>query len=177
MVKKNDRKWITEQVTIRDAEIIFPNFDGHETDYNDAGQKNFCVIIPDEETALAMREDLWNIKELPPLDEGGPVRYYMSVNLSWRGRTAPAVWMKTGKNTELLTEETVSVLQGKKFESVHLIINPSNWPRNWDPEVGGPHGVKGYVDSMYVTLQTDPFYAEFFGTDDEDEDDVPFDVD
>lgn len=175
-MKKQDRKWITEQVIIRNAEILYPNFDGHETDYNEAGERNFCVIIPDKETALAMREDLWNIKELSPADEGGEPRYYMAVNLSWRGHTPPSVWMKMGKKTTLLTEQTVSLLQGKKFESVNLIINPSNWPKNWDPEIGGRHGVKGYVDTMYVTLQSDPFYEEFFGVDGEEDDDIPFDL-
>lgn len=159
---------IEERPLFENCRIIFRNFAGEQSQYNRAGDRNFCVVIEDEEAAKKLEEDGWNIKHLPPLDEGGDETAYLPVAVSFANRP-PTIVMLSSKGRTHLDESTIDILDYAEIDNVDLIVNPYNW------SVNGKSGVKAYVKSMYVTIKEDALslkYAEFDTNDPSD--DIPF---
>ena len=51
------------EVRIDNARVVFRNFEGAEGKFNPAGNRNFCVFLPDE-IAKDMERDGWSIRWL-----------------------------------------------------------------------------------------------------------------
>lgn len=146
------------------AKILFKNFSGKEKKFNREGDRNFTVIIPDEEMAIRLKNDGWNVRQLRSRDEDEPGDYAMRVTVSYKGRPPRVVLIAHGKQT-VLDEQSINVMDYADIERVDLVVNPYNW------EANGKVGVKAYLRSMYVTLAEDKFAAKY--ADMEFSDDVP----
>lgn len=147
-----------------DAKIIFKNFSGKEKKFNREGDRNFTVIIPDEEMAIRLKNDGWNVRQLRSRSEDEPGDYALQVTVSYKGRPPRVVLIAHGKQT-VLDEQSINVMDYADIERVDLVVNPYNW------EANGKVGVKAYLRSMYVTLVEDKFAAKY--ADMEFSDDVP----
>ena len=159
---------IEERPMFENCRIIFKNFTGEQTQYNRAGDRNFCVIIEDLNVATRMREDGLNIKYKPPLDEDGEETAYLPVAVSFANQP-PTIVLLSSRGRTQLDESTISTLDHADIENVDLIVNPYNW------EVNGKSGVKAYVKSRYVTLHEDALASKYSILDTNDpSDDLPF---
>lgn len=142
---------------IDDARIIFRNFSGAPSKFNREGDRNFALVIPNEELKDALIEEGWNIKIKPPRDEGDTPFMYLPVKVKFNDR-GPAIRLKSGSNRPvLLDEESVDCLDNIDISSVDLDIRPYDW------EVQGKTGRTAYLQSMCVIQQVDRFaerYAE-----------------
>lgn len=159
---------VNTQPLFENCRIIFKNFKGEQSQYNRAGDRNFCVVIEDLDEAEAMKQDGWNVKYLPPMDEGGQETAYLPVAVSFK-YNPPTIVMYSSKGRTPLDEESIGVLDYMQFENVDLLVNPYNW------EVNGKTGVKAYVKSMYVTVQEDVLAKKYASIDMSDPmDEAPF---
>lgn len=145
------------EIIIEDAQLVFRNFSGREDQYNRAGDRNFCVLLPDDLAERLVREG-WNVKELAARDEdeGGTPQPYIQVRVNFRGRP-PRIVMITSRGRNYMTEDDVETLDWADFKNVDMIMRPYEWTMN------GKSGIKAYLQSIYVTIEEDPLelkYAE-----------------
>jgi hypothetical protein len=141
-------------LAIEDARFIFRNFEGKEGKYNRAGDRSFCLVIPDEDMANQLSEDGWNVKALPARDDDEEVVYYISVSVNYQN-IPPEIYIITRHGKELMTEDMVASLDYADILTADVIVRPYNW------EVNGKTGVKAYLKTMYVTIQEDEFAAKY----------------
>lgn len=145
---------------IDDARIIFRNFRGEGGKFNKEGDRNFALIIPDQEMAEALQEDAnkfgagWNVKIKPPREEGDEPFIYLPVKVKFNDR-GPLIYLQSGKNRVKLDEESVAMLDDIDIRSVDLDIRP------YDDEINGKPFRAAYLQSMCVVQEIDRFAARF----------------
>lgn len=139
---------------IDDARIIFRNFAGAQTKFNAAGNRNFALVIEDEESADILIKDGWNVKIKPPRDEDDAPLMFLPVKVKFNER-GPKVYLATGDKMVELDEESVEMLDNIDIASVDLDIRPFDW------EVNGRDGRTAYLEKIHVTQVVDRFAARY----------------
>lgn len=135
---------------IDDARIIYRNFAGRGDKYNREGDRNFAVVIPDEEMANELTDRGWNVKIKPPREDGDTPFMFLPVKVKFNDR-GPAVYLKTGNNQNRLDEESVGLIDNIDIIGVDLDIRAYDW------EINGKEGRTAYLQSMRVTQDIDRF--------------------
>ena len=146
-------------VQIDDARIIYRNFAGAPSKFNREGDRNFAVVIEDQDIAEALTEKGWNVKIKPPREEGDEPFMFLPVKVKFNDR-GPRVYLQNslgGRNRVTLDEDTVGILDNVDITNVDLDIRPYDW------DVQGKTGRTAYLQSICVTQEVDRFldrYAE-----------------
>ena len=143
-----------QNVLLEGRRILYRNFSGVEGRFNAKGDRNFNVLLEDDE-AERMLEDGWNVKYLQPRDEEDKPQPRLEVAVSFKNRP-PNVVLLTDHGKTQLDESMVSLLDWADIINVDLIIRPYQW------EVGGRTGVKAYVKSLYVKIQEDDLEKKYY---------------
>lgn len=156
---------MTEAMTfsIEDARIIFRNFQGLEGAYNNAGNRNFNVVLTPE-LADQLLADGWNVRFLKNRDEdaevGAPGDPVIEVTVSFKNRP-PTIVVIGSKTRTQLNQDTVGVLDWMDFQTVDLFCRAYNW------EVNGKTGIKAYLQTMFVVVREDPIQMKWAGVNEE----------
>lgn len=139
---------------IDDARIMFRNFRGEGDRFNREGDRNFVLIIPNEDIADALAKEGWNVKIKDPREEGDAPFMYLPVKVKFNDR-GPQVYLVTGNRHNRLTEESVGMLDDIDIASVNMDIRPYDW------EVNGKTGRTAYLQSIEVFQEIDRFAARY----------------
>lgn len=139
---------------IEDARIIYRNFSGVGSKYNREGDRNFAVIIPNQEICDRLIEEGWNVKIKPPRDEDESPFMYLPVKVKFNNR-GPGVYVVSGKSVQKLTEETIDMLDEIDISSVDMDL------RGYDWEVNGKTGRSAYLQAINVIQNIDRFGAKY----------------
>ena len=145
---------------IDDARIIFRNFRGEGGRFNKEGDRNFAVVIPNQEMAESLLNDVnqygagWNVKIKAPREEGDDPFIYLPVKVKFNSR-GPVIYLESGSNRIRLTEDTISMLDEIDILSVDMDIRP------YDDEINGKPFRSAYLQSMLVRQEIDRFAARF----------------
>lgn len=135
---------------IDDARIIFRNFSGTPSKFNREGDRNFAVVIPDDETANELLERGWHVVVKPPREEDEEPLRFLKVKVKFNDR-GPSVYLRTNGKQNRLDEESVSILDSIDIFSVDLDIRPYHWERD------GDSGIAAYLQAICVTQEVDRF--------------------
>lgn len=138
---------------IDDARIIYRNFAGRGDKYNREGDRNFAVVIPDEEMANELTNLGWNVKIKPPREDGDMPFMFLPVKVKFNDR-GPNVYLKTGNVQNKLDEESVGLLDNIDIIGVDLDIRPFDW------DVNGKQGRTAYLQSIRVIQDVDRFAGD-----------------
>jgi hypothetical protein len=144
-----------ERLQIDDARIIHRNFAGVGSKYNREGDRNFSVVIEDQETADRLIEAGWNIKIRPPRDEDDTPLMYLPVKIKFNDR-GPNVYLVTGRAVNELDEDSIACLDEIDILGVDLDIRPYDWG-----PVNGKYGRTAYLQSIHVTQEVDRFAERY----------------
>lgn len=139
---------------IEDARIIYRNFAGIGSKYNREGDRNFAVIIPNEDIANKLIEDGWAVKIKPPRDEDDSPFMYLPVKIKFNNR-GPAAYIKSGSSVQRLNEDTIGMLDEIDIQSVDMDLRPYDW------EVNGKTGRSAYLQAINVIQNIDRFGAQY----------------
>lgn len=150
---------------INDARILWPNFEGRGDRFNKQGDRNFHLVIPDQEIAQALLNDKneygdgWNVK-IKQRDDGEPPFMHMMVKVKFNGR-GPNVYLVTGAPGDPrakqvpLNEDTVKCLDDIDIISCDMDIRPYD-----DRMPNGQTFRSAYLSALRVYQRVDRFAAE-----------------
>lgn len=145
------------RLQIDDARITWRNFAGKGSDFNREGDRNFAVIIDNEEDARRLQDAGWKIKIKDPREEGDLPFMVLPVKVKFNDR-GPSIYLKSGEAVQRLDEDTVHRLDRVEILSVDLDIRPYDWEH---PRFGT--GRTAYLEAIDVTQKIDRFAARYEG--------------
>lgn len=157
----NRDKTKTQLLQINDARICFRNFKGERGPFNNEGDRSFSLIIPDQEMAELLQNDLneygagWNVKIKAPREEGDLPFIHMPVKVKYTDRSRPKVYLVVGDKRRELDEETICMLDDMDIKYVDMDIRPYDGEGRF-----GPHRT-AYLQTIYVVQELDRFAARF----------------
>lgn len=137
-------------ILMEGVQIIFRNFEGRKEKYNNEGDRNFSVLMP-EPVALEMQARGFNVKPLRKREEDDPQMYHLKVKVAYNNRP-PRIVMVTSRGRNTLLEEHLHLLDWADIDGVDLIINPWAYDRT---DQGGSKGVSAYAKSVFVKIRED----------------------
>lgn len=139
---------------IDDARIIFRNFAGAPSKYNREGDRNFALVIDDQESADKLINDGWNVKVKAPRDEDDMPLMFLPIKIKFNER-GPIVYLESGSSVNKLDEESVGVLDTMDILTVDLDIRAFDW------EVNGKLGRTAYLQNIRVVQDVDRFAERY----------------
>ena len=148
---------------IMGTKLIFRNFAGKQTDFNRLGDRNTCVVIPDDRVQEFIDKG-YNVKIYQPKDEQAAAVYYIKARINFERDPLPKIYLITSlsKPKKLNVDERkggdpdeVNQLDWSDIESIDIEISP------WAYNKNGRSGVSAYIRQLYVKLIEDPFYEKY----------------
>ena len=141
---------------IDDARIVYRNFAGVGGKFNREGDRNFSLVIPDEDLRDRLLDEGWNVKSKPGRDEDDGDFMTLPVKVKFNDR-GPNVYLRSGSRTVKLDEETIGLLDDVDILSVSMDIRPYDW------DVNGKTGRTAYLQSIEVVQMLDRFAERLSG--------------
>lgn len=151
---------------IDDARIVYRNFSGVGSQFNREGDRNFGLVIPNQEIADLLLEHGWNVKIKEPREEGDMPFMFLPVKIKFNDR-GPSVYLRSGSKQNRLNEETIGMLDNIDIRSVDMDIRPYDWVM-YEGTKNEKSGRTAYLQSILVEQEIDRFMARYA-----DEDDFP----
>lgn len=175
-----------EQLVIEDAVIRFHNYSGLQTEFNNPGNRNFDVILPNNDMAVEMGEKGWNVKIRKPRDPEEEPYYTLNVKINMDSKWPPTIEEVCRNKHITYDKEMVGQfdpkhpdkyldnnkgMDGIPMTDIGLVINGSEW----DSKFG--HGIKAYLDQFYFRTKPSIFGNKYDVEETAapvEEDDIPF---
>lgn len=144
---------------IDDARIIYRNFAGAASKFNREGDRNFSIVIPDQEMADALVNEGWNVKIKAPREDGDVPFMTLPVKVKFNDR-GPNVYLQTGNRMNRLDEDSIACLDQIDIVSVDLDVRPYDWVL-YEGTKDEKRGRSAYLQSIKVIQDVDRFASRF----------------
>lgn len=139
----------SQQVTLENVRIIFPNFGGRISDHNKIGSREFSVQL-DPELGKELARQGWNVKF--PSEDKPNNNVSLPITLSNGPTVQPWIKIVLVNNGQGTIVQPDDVEQLAMLDNVapgaraNIILNPYNWT------VAAKSGVKAYTKKLYIYL-------------------------
>ena len=155
------------------------NFRGERVKYNDRGNRT-CLLILDKEQAERagfktiadfvdhLRSENWKVGFFPVRDDDEEPDAFMQVNAVYNEYEHPNIYLKNGRSSILLDEESVGEIDYADIANVDCILYLNHW------KYDGSEGYNNRIKSMEVTILEDEITYRNSRFNNDDEDDCPF---
>lgn len=154
----------TNRLVLNDVQLRRRNFSGIKDDFNERGNRQVLIVLGkqhaydlgfDSVTDMfnALKADDWKVKRFNATEENDDPDMYIPATAVYYERDKSSIFMKTGRNSRLLTEATVGLLDSADIEHVDVILNKHYYDS---------HGKQGYnvrIKSMEVAVVEDEICA------------------
>lgn len=152
------KDWIPD-LELEDAQIkwAFSYFDGRAGTFNDEGDHNFQVILPEEKARELMAQG-WNIREMEGYEEGDPPEFLLKVKISYRFEPPKIYLIKNRRKIRAENPRDLADIKRVTTEQIDVIIQPSPWVH------GQNSGYTAYAKEIYATVKESRFaerYADY----------------
>ena len=144
---------------IDDARIIYRNCAGAASKFNREGDRNFSIVIPDQEMADALVNEGWNVKIKAPREDGDVPFMTLPVKVKFNDR-GPNVYLQTGNRMNRLDEDSIACLDQIDIVSVDLDVRPYDWVL-YEGTKDEKRGRSAYLQSIKVVQDVDRFASRF----------------
>ena len=144
---------------IDDARIIYRNFAGAASKFNREGDRNFSIVIPDQEMADALVNEGWNVKIKAPREDGDVPFMTLPVKVKFNDR-GPNVYLQTGNRMNRLDEDSIACLDQIDIVSVDLDVRPYDWVL-YEGTKDEKRGRSAYLQSIKVVQDVDCCASRF----------------
>lgn len=172
-----------EEITIRGAagqQLIFRNFEGAAGKFNNAGDRNFCLII-DNELAGELQSKGWNIKHTKARDDYDSVPYIkIKVGFTLKDGTdnpyPPKIFKIDSTGMKMLDKSNVKLLDGARISKADLVFSAYSYEDRNTGEIR----YSAYLRNLYAEIEENDlereYNARFAGMDSQDPNTPPFDI-
>lgn len=151
---------------VKGARILFPNFEGAEQDYNQAGKRNFRLVL-DAPLAEEMRKRGIYVRERPGRDELDETQYLMKIGVYQDAD----VRLKSGRTPTPLSFDNLGMVD-REFRKGHVcngeIGIEFHVTRNTKVQNGSLYA---RLDTAIIPIRKSRLLEEY---DDVDDDEIPF---
>lgn len=173
-----------DDITIKGAsgnQLIFRNFEGVAGAYNNAGDRNFCLII-DEDLAGKLQSLGFTVKRTKGGEDYEPVPYIkIKVGFTLKDGTdnpyPPKIFKIDSTGMRMLDKSNVKILDGTRLKNVDLIFSGNSY----EDRVTGEIKYSAYLRNLYAEIEENDLEREynerFAGMDSQDPNGMPFRVD
>ena len=150
---------VMKRLNLENRRVLFPNFRGEKSMYNERGDITFSVLVDDLDEAEELLALGWALKPLTNEDDEVDA-YHLPVKLQFKSRMPPRVFqvfLDDNRKVQLLPD-TIEMLDYLPISYVDVDLNPYEW------SVQGKSGIKAYCQVMYVVIEEtrlDRKYADF----------------
>lgn len=151
-MKKQRR--VEDRIVLEGLPIIYKNFTGLKSQYNNEGDRNFSLVIEEPALAAKLIDMGWSVKLLNKRDPEDPDRWHLPVKVSYEN-SRPLVYKVGAAGKVPLTEETIDILDYIRIKFVDVELNPYNW------SVQGTTGVKAYLNSLWAHIDESPLDLKY----------------
>ena len=166
---------MSNTIIIRNADVDprGANFSGIARSPKEQDGKRYFLVRLDPELADELSSNGWNVKWTKPRPEiqGYEPYPYIKVNINYKLRKKPSVFLVSKNNRTLLSESELDILDGCYFENVDLQISNIyySYYDQWSI----------VLDVGFFTKEANELMDEYFPNGyapiiDEEDDDIPF---
>lgn len=153
----------TGRYVMKGARILFPNFEGAEQDYNQAGKRNFRLQVP-EDLAEEMKSRGIYVRERPPREDEDETQYLMKVGIY----NDADIRFLSGRKMQPLTPDNFDLVD-KEFRKGHVgngdISVEFHVSRNTRVQTSSPY-VR--VDTMIIPIRKSRLLEDYAEYEDDD---------
>ena len=156
--QKKEQKFDTPALlNIEDAQLIWRNFSGKGGGFNAEGNRNFSVVLDEDQYQdLALMN--WRVKTYVPKndDEPLPPIYSLNVKVNFNSNRPPKIYLITESSRAMLDEDSIDILDFADIVTADLVINPYYT----ETALAGA-GFSAYLQTAYITIREDKFASKY----------------